>query len=195
MGDGATIRLSLREPDVFGLIFDRHADAVHGYLWRRAGANAADELLGDVFLTAFERRRTFEFERASARPWLYGIATNRLKHWWRSRARADAAYRRLPASDSEPATLDVDALVARLDAVGATASLRAFLGTLPPDRLDLLVLWACEQLTYPELAEALDLPIGTVRSRIHRLRGAATELLGAEREITGVTAEAEGPTS
>jgi RNA polymerase sigma factor (sigma-70 family) len=189
LDDGAVIRASLRDPERFGQIFDRHADAVHGYLWRRAGASAAGELLGDVFCTAFERRERFQLDRTSARPWLYGIATNHLQHWWRSRARADAAFRRVANAEVGAAELDLDALVARLDAAGATTALRTFLAGLPHDRLDLLVLWACEELTYPELADALGLPIGTVRSRIHRLRAAAVELIGTERENDGVTAD------
>ena len=99
LGDGELIRASLARPERFGVVFDRHAGAVHGYLWRRAGAGPADELLGDVFCIAFERRAAFQFARVSARPWLYGIATNQLQHWWRGRARADAAYRRLAAGE------------------------------------------------------------------------------------------------
>ena len=189
LGDGAVIRASLGDPEHFGLIFDRHADAIHGFLWRRAGAGAADELLSEVFCVGFERRARFELDRANARPWLYGIATHQLQHWWRGRARADAAYQRLGRAEPSSAHLDIDALVARLDAAGASAALRAFLGTLAPDRVDLLVLWACEQLSYPELAEALDLPIGTIRSRIHRLRATATELIPVRRENVGVTAD------
>jgi RNA polymerase sigma factor (sigma-70 family) len=190
-GDAEIVRQSLHRPDRFGLIFDRHADAVHRFLWRRAGPTPADELLGDVFCIAFERRAGFRFDRSSARPWLYGIATHQLQHWWRSRARADAAYRRVAASEilSVDGDADLDAVIARLDAAGASAMLRAFLASLPADRVDLLVLWACEQLTYPELAEALDLPIGTVRSRIHRLRSAAMELMTRDRESDGVTAD------
>jgi RNA polymerase sigma factor (sigma-70 family) len=194
LDDGAVIRLSLREPEAFGHIFDRHADALHGYLWRRVGAHPADELLGEVFCIAFECRDRFELDRSSARPWLYGIATNRIQHWWRSRARGDAAFQRAALTATTVAELDVDAIVARLDAAGASAQLRSFLAGLPRDRVDLLVLWACEQLTYPELADALDLPIGTVRSRLHRLRSAAMELIALERDNDGVTAEVKGRT-
>ena len=51
-------------------------------------------------------------------------------------------------------------------------------------QVDLLVMWAWEQMTYAEIADALTIPIGTVRSRIHRLKALCTELLAVERVTT-----------
>ena len=155
--DAEVIASSVDSPAAFSELFDRHATTLFRYFVRRVGPDEADSLLGELFRIAFERRETFDTARAEARPWLYGIATNQLQHWWRGRARAEAAYRR----------------VARADSV---------------DRHD-----------HDHDLDALDLPIGTVRSRIHRLRAAAVELIGKPRENDGVTADAlaqlelEGP--
>jgi DNA-directed RNA polymerase specialized sigma24 family protein len=79
--DAEVIDRSLGEPEAFGLIYDRHAATVLRFLGRRAGAQVAEGLVGDLFRIAFERRKTFDVSRASALPWLYGIGSNLLlKH-------------------------------------------------------------------------------------------------------------------
>ena len=77
--DARAIATSLSHPERFAAIFDRHYDAIHAYLARRAGAALADDLAATTFTVAFERRATFRAESTSARPWLYGIATNLLR--------------------------------------------------------------------------------------------------------------------
>src|SRR5579862_8099382 len=72
------ITRSLQIPQAFEAIFDRHFDAVHRYLGRRAGRERADDLASQTFVVAFERRATFRWDAASARPWLLGIATKLL---------------------------------------------------------------------------------------------------------------------
>jgi DNA-directed RNA polymerase specialized sigma24 family protein len=73
--DAAVIRQSLRSPEIFGELFDRHAPAIHRYVTRRLGPDVADDLVAETFLTAFRKRAAFRAEHADARPWLYGIAT------------------------------------------------------------------------------------------------------------------------
>src|SRR5256886_4637369 len=90
--DAEVIGRSLSEPEAFGLIYDRHAATLLRFLGRRAGAEVAEGLVGELFRIAFERRKTFDPSRASALPWLYGIGSNLLlKH-----RRGEAP--RLPAS-------------------------------------------------------------------------------------------------
>src|SRR5215471_9776953 len=140
--DAEVIGRSLDEPEVFGLIYDRHAPTVLRYLGRRVGAEIAEGLVGELFRVAFERRRTFDASRVSALPWLYGIGSNLLLKHRRSEAR------RLRAS-------------ARMAAAGEA---------LPDDERLALLLFAWEDLSYQDVAEALELPIGTVRSRLTRAR-------------------------
>ena len=73
--DAGLIAESYRVPERFGAVFDRHATAIHGYIARRLGRDAADDLVAETFLVAFRQRASYHPDQPSARPWLYGIAT------------------------------------------------------------------------------------------------------------------------
>jgi len=96
--DAEVIGRSLGEPEVFGLIYDRHAATLLRFLGRRVGANVAEGLHGELFRIAFERRKTFDASRASALPWLYGIGANLLLKHRRAEARWLRASARMVAS-------------------------------------------------------------------------------------------------
>jgi DNA-directed RNA polymerase specialized sigma24 family protein len=74
--DAAVIRLSRHEPEQFTVVFRRHAPYIQRYVVRRLGPDAADDIVAETFLAAFRQRDSYDFTRADARPWLYGIATN-----------------------------------------------------------------------------------------------------------------------
>lgn len=167
--DTAVIAASLAEPAAFAAVFDRHATSIYRFLVRRVDPSDADGLLGDVFRIAFERRATFDLERSSARPWLYGIATNVLAKHRRSEARRLRATATLAARRS----VDDDPGEQAAAAVDARRQWRAVVDTLeqlPPVERDTLLLYAWEDLGYAEIAAALDIPVGTVRSRLNRAR-------------------------
>jgi RNA polymerase sigma factor (sigma-70 family) len=174
--DGPVIAESLTDPARFGLIFDRYYDAIHRYLARRVGWDLAEDLTANVFLAAFQSRRRFRPSGQDARPWLYGIATNILRHHTRTEVRRLRAYGRVPG----PAALqlDGDEVANRLDAQGAAAVISDALAQLPEAERNVLLLIAWADLTYEETAVALDVPVGTVRSRLHRARARLRELLG-----------------
>ena len=73
------------DEEAFMEVIGRHEVAVGAYLARRAGREAAEDLLGEVWMAAFESRRSYDRSFAGARPWLYGVALNRLRRYWRSR--------------------------------------------------------------------------------------------------------------
>lgn len=154
-------------PDGFTVLFDRHAPAVHRYLSRRVGP-LADDLLAETFLVAFRRRVDFEPRRVDVLPWLLGIATNLLRRHARDERRRYRALARLHGR--EPRAHPTDDVEQRLDAQALKGPLAAALAALAaPDR-DVLLLVAWQQLTYAEVAEVLGIPVGTVRSRLHRAR-------------------------
>jgi RNA polymerase sigma-70 factor (ECF subfamily) len=95
--DGAVIAGSLETPGAFGVIFDRHGSTLLRFLARRVDPAEAEDLLGEVFRIAFERRSAFERDRDSARPWLYGIAANVVAKHYRSEARRSRAMARVSA--------------------------------------------------------------------------------------------------
>lgn len=173
--DAAMIRASLDEPACFGQLFDRHATVVFRYLVRRAGVDEAESLLGDVFRVAFEKRSTYDGERPNALPWLYGIATNLLAHHRRSEARRIGATARLLARQ-RPADDPNDQVVARLDAAELWPHVADAVALLPAGERDALLLYVWEELNYDEIATALGVPVGTVRSRLNRARLSLREL-------------------
>jgi DNA-directed RNA polymerase specialized sigma subunit, sigma24 homolog len=104
---------SLETPGAFGVIFDRHGSTLLRFLARRVDPAEAEDLLGEVFRIAFERRSAFEQDRDSARPWLYGIAANVVAKHHRSEARRFRAMARVSARrllDEDPAERAVAAL-------------------------------------------------------------------------------------
>jgi RNA polymerase sigma-70 factor (ECF subfamily) len=179
--DASIVESSLDDPEAFGVIFDRHSDAIHRYLARRVGRDDADDLLGDVFIAAFQARHRYDPSRSHALPWLYGIAANLSARTFRSRTRAAAAAGRL--AGREPPSIDPhDQQTDRLDAEAAWPDLAIALDSLADGHRDALLLYVWEDLSYDEISIATDVPIGTVRSRISRARATLRELLEAERE-------------
>jgi RNA polymerase sigma factor (sigma-70 family) len=158
---------SVADPEQFAALFDRHATAVHRYLGRRVG-ELADDLLSETFLIAFRRRSAYRAERVDVRPWLLGIATNLVHAHARTERRR---YRALARSGAEPATsAGSDDANARVDAAALRGPLAAALAGLKERDRDVLLLFAWGQLGYDEIATVLDVPIGTVRSRLNRAR-------------------------
>ena len=173
--DAAAIAASLGDPGCFGALFDRHATVVFRYLVRRVGVDEAEALLGEVFRVAFEKRGTYDGDRPNARPWLYGIATNLLRRHQRSEARRMGAVARLLARQ-RPAEDPADQVVASVDARDLWPHVADAVARLPEVERDALLLYVWEELSYDEIATALDVPVGTVRSRLNRARLTLREL-------------------
>jgi RNA polymerase sigma-70 factor (ECF subfamily) len=166
--DAAAIAGSLIDPELFAIVFDRHAGAVFRFLIRRVGRDTADELLSETFRIAFERRAGFDSERRSARPWLYGIATNLVAKHRRTEARRLRATTRL--ASRPPGESLAEGVVARVDARAAWPAVMHAIAGLPHGERDALLLFVWEELSYEEIAFALEVPVGTVRSRLNRAR-------------------------
>jgi RNA polymerase sigma factor (sigma-70 family) len=177
------------DADAFGLLFERHAMAIYNFCFRRVGEWAvAEDLLSIVFLEAW-RRRDKEPPSDKVLPWLYGIATNVIRNRRRSERRFSAALRRVPKPDSEPS---FDELAdARIDDVRQMERVRALVERLPRHEQDVFALCAWSELSYEDAALALDVPIGTVRSRLSRARTRLRELDPAFGHGEGGSASAQ----
>ena len=173
--DAAVIATSMEEPRCFGELFDRHATTLFRYLVRRVGVDEAEAMLGETFRIAFEKRATYDCSRPSARPWLYGIATNLVARHRRSEARRIRATARALASRTD-AFDAIDELVATIDANELWPRIAAAVAQLPDEERDALTLYVWEELSYDEIAVALGVPVGTVRSRLNRARRVLREL-------------------
>jgi RNA polymerase sigma factor (sigma-70 family) len=150
--------------EAFMEVICRHEVAIGAYLERRAGREAAEDLLGDVWVAAFESRRTYDRSFADARPWLYTVALNKLRHYWRSR----------PAEDLVP---DMTGLANGWDPwptvdvrVDARTVLRAAVAGLRAEEREVLTLVAGDDLTVADAARVLGIPAGTARRLLHQAR-------------------------
>jgi RNA polymerase sigma factor (sigma-70 family) len=169
--DSILIERSLRNPQEFAAIFDRHWPSIHAYCTSRAAA-AGEDIAAEVFRRAFDHRGRYDRRLQDARPWLYGIATNLLRHHYRSTQRGDRAGRRaLALAELETSAQPFDELEAQLLGPALTQALQS----LPEVDREALLLLAWAELDYQEIARALDIPVGTVRSRIHRARARVRE--------------------
>lgn len=156
--DAEVIARSVAEPAVFGLLFDRHFQAVYAYSQRRVGADLAEEVAAETFTRGFEARARYDGRHDEALPWLLGIASNLMRRHWRTERRRLAAYTR--ASQRETAGADPEVAGEVMHAIAR----------LPRRQREVVLLSAWADLTYEEIARALELPIGTVRSRLARAR-------------------------
>lgn len=159
------------EPGVeFGRLFDTYARPLHRYLARRIGQDAAHDLVSETFLVALNRRHSYDPRRGVVRSWLYGIATNLLRRQVRQEVRGLQAIARA-AGHAPGQDAGHDGLVAdRVDAAEMAARLAAALSQLPEGDRDVLLLTSWAGLDSAEVADALGIPVGTVRSRLHRVR-------------------------
>jgi RNA polymerase sigma factor (sigma-70 family) len=183
--DGETVLADFRRnPECFAAVFDAYFKQIYGYVAARLGSAAADDLAAETFLVAFRKRASFEPVRGQLRPWLFGIATNLVAKHRRDEARRYAALSRMPllAQQGQDAGHE-DRILARVSAQRLAGPLTAALRELADGDRDVLLLSAVAQLGYQEIAAALDIPAGTVASRLSRARAKVREALGAQSEM------------
>jgi RNA polymerase sigma-70 factor, ECF subfamily len=184
VSDADVVVASWEDPERFGEIFSRYHDTIFRYVARRLGPNSAADVTAEVFVRAFRIRFRYDATRVSCRPWLYGIATNVIGDQLRSRSRSqrNTLSVAIVAAGSDDDTARSDE---RIDAAALGPILNEALARLRPGDRDVLLLYAVEELSYGEVAEALTIPIGTVRSRLHRARRQLRELIPSSTQMTG----------
>lgn len=167
-GDAGLIAASVEEPERFAALFDRHAPAIHRYIARRLGRDAADDVTAETFLTALRIRARFDPARADVRPWLFGIAAKQIGRHRREEVRA---LKLLARTGHDPVAAGwTDSADDRVAAEAAARPLAGALAGLSAGDRHVLLLFAWADFGYQEIAEALDIPVGTVRSRLNRAR-------------------------
>jgi RNA polymerase sigma-70 factor (ECF subfamily) len=178
--DAAIIEQSVGDPRAFALLYDRHAATLHRYVARRLGEGVADDIVADTFLSAFRKRAVFDPSAArDARPWLFGIAANLIGKHTRSEVRMLRAYARTGADPVlTPPEAAADDAFSRVDSAAADRDLARALATLAKGDREVLLMIAWADLSYAEVAAALAIPVGTVRSRMNRARTRIRAALG-----------------
>src|SRR4051794_32957455 len=136
VSDASVVERSWAEPDVFAVLFNRYADDIHRYAARRLGAEAADDLMAETFVIAFQRRRGYDLSRPHARPWLYGIVTNLVGQHRRAEARRLKALARVAGADEAEGEPLADRVAARVGAERFRAQLAGALAALPARHRD-----------------------------------------------------------
>ncbi|HZM81983.1 MAG TPA: RNA polymerase sigma factor [Candidatus Limnocylindrales bacterium] len=175
--DAEALSVATSDTDGFAVLYDRYAGQLFRYAYQRAG-DAAQDIVADTFLAAFQQRASFDPGRGEVRPWLFGILTRKLARYHRAEkarylAFARAAGQGIEANPDERVTETVSAAAMR-------APLAAALARLSPGDRDVLLLVAWADCSYEEVAGVLDIPIGTVRSRLNRARRKVRQALGEE---------------
>jgi RNA polymerase sigma-70 factor (ECF subfamily) len=166
---------SLSDPLAFERCFEENFSVIHRYIARRVGTALADDLAAETFATAFRRRTSFNPVRGSSRSWLFGIATNLIRNHWR----AEHHLLTLDAKLINEAEFREDPSISddRLSVSFASPRIAAALANLNREQREVILLHAWAELEHNEIAAALDVAPGTVRSRLSRARATLSEEL------------------
>jgi RNA polymerase sigma factor (sigma-70 family) len=153
----------------FTRLFDEYAAGLYRYLAGQVGVWAAEDLVAETFLLAWAQRDGYDPDRAAPRAWLYGIATNLARRYHRQQERASRAAGRVAGRQLDDEAHD-QRVAERVDAQVRAAQLAGALALLAPGDREVLLLSSWAGLNTVEIAAALSIPEGTVRSRLHRAR-------------------------
>ncbi|WP_282687482.1 MULTISPECIES: RNA polymerase sigma factor [unclassified Streptomyces] len=184
-------RIRAGDPDAFRELFRDHAQLVYRHAVRTTGDwSAAEDVVSLTFLEAWRLRGKLRDEGASPRPWLMGIAVNVLRNTGRAARRHERALARVPLRDALPDF--ADELVGRIADSDELAAAKVALGKLRRAEREVFALCVWSGLGYAEAAEALGVPVGTVRSRLSRARARLRSLTDSELRRRGGGAEPLG---
>lgn len=182
--DNEIVQRSVKDASVFSELFERHARAVAGFAARRIGPEAAEDIVSETFLVAFRRRASFDTSYESARPWLLGIATRLIRKHRATEAKQWNSYVASAGATIDDTTSGMDEATNRLDAEHAMRELGPRIAALSPRDRETLFLFAWGDLTQEEIARALKVPTGTVKSRINRIRRLLTPPSTSQNRLT-----------
>jgi RNA polymerase sigma factor (sigma-70 family) len=166
-----TTPAALLEPTDLAVVFEKYARDLLRYATQRVGEQVAEDIVAQAFLVAHEQRHRFDPERGELLPWLYGICSNLLRRHKRAEIRA---LRALATAQPHEDTGQEE----RVDARRTVAKVAGVLAKLPRRQREVLLLFAVAELSYEEIAQALDIPLGSVQSALHRARAKVRNALG-----------------
>ncbi|MBI3726381.1 sigma-70 family RNA polymerase sigma factor [bacterium] len=186
-------RLRSGDDEALPALVNRYQRPLFGYLHRMLGCAAeAEDIFQETFLRVVKHRARFETGRR-VRPWVYAIASNLVKNVYRSRGYRERTSLDRGDQDGGPglrASIEAFSLAPEDEASNAERAerVREAIARLSPTSRDALVLFYYQGLPYEEIAETLDVPLGTVKSRIHN---ALSKLAGLIAEACGNAARSE----
>ncbi|UUU24662.1 RNA polymerase sigma factor [Streptomyces sp. DSM 40750] len=175
MSDPVRARIRAGDREAFAEVYDAYARAVYNHAYRLTGDwSTAEEVMADTFLDAWRTREQLEPDGGTLKPWLLGMATNKARNANRGLGRRLAFLARRPAPD--PVADFAEETAGRLDDARRLAAVRQVYGRLRRGEREVLALCVWSGLDYAQAAEALGVPVGTVRSRLSRARARLSRL-------------------
>jgi RNA polymerase sigma-70 factor (ECF subfamily) len=167
--DAELILASRNDPAAFRELYDRWAERLLGYFYRRIfDAEVAADLLAETFAVAYERRVRFRDVGKPGGAWLYGIAAKELSHWFRSQEVERRAVRRLGIEVPELDDESISRIEALADAAAHRDALTEALDQMTGGERTAVELRVVGELPYAEIAARLDCTENTARQRVHR---------------------------
>jgi RNA polymerase sigma-70 factor (ECF subfamily) len=184
--DGVLLKRSAKgDENAFTVLYRRHQGPLFRFAMRMTGNSwAAEEIVQDVFMTLVREPRKYDPERGALGAFLYGVARNRImKHL--ERAPRDFSLEQTSGSAQEtPLRLQEQMTPAHwAELRERREQVRAAVLALPVEFRETVVLCELEEMSYEEAARALDCPVGTIRSRLHRGRALLLARLEMLREV------------
>ncbi|WP_078559075.1 RNA polymerase sigma factor [Streptomyces sp. PRh5] len=169
MSDGLRARIRAGDREAFAELYESYARMVYNHAFRLTGDwSVAEEVMGDTFLDAWRTREQLEPGDGTLKPWLLGVATNKARNANRGIGRRLAFLARRPPP--APMADFADEAAGRIDDARRLAAVRTVFGRLRRGEQEVLALCVWSGLDYAQAAEAMGIPVGTVRSRLSRAR-------------------------
>lgn len=171
----------------FLALYRRHQGAIYRFAYHMTGsASSAEDVTQDVFLALIRKDSGYDPSRGSVSGYLFGIARKlTIRHLDRSRTMVELDERQDIAVLALAELVNPMVDLMRREGI---EQLRAAVLTLPRRYREVVVLCDLEEMDYVAAAAALDCPVGTVRSRLHRARALLLEKLTQKREAPSVRA-------
>lgn len=181
--DAELLKSANNDPEAFGVFYRRHFEQLLAFFWLRTrDRQDASELVAETFAAALESLERFDAERGDPAAWLFGIAKNQVRTFWRRKNASDRARRRLEIQTPPVGDLgweSIESADARLDA----SRLSAALERVPQRNREAVRLRIVEQLEYDDIGDRLDCKPGAARVRVLRgLRRLEQEFERSESE-------------
>lgn len=182
--DAELILRSSREPEVFGALFERHAEPMLAFFARRTlDAEAAAELVAETFAEAFSSRSRFRDQGVDGAGWLYGIGKHLLSRYFRAGAVEARARRRLGMPERTVNDDDYERIEELIDFERVGDVILEALSTLPEDQREAVRLRVIDGRSYRQVAETLGCTEPTARARVSRgLRRIASQIKPTEHD-------------
>lgn len=186
------LRVRAGEREAFAELYEQCAASVHQHaLWLTGDRTTAEDVMSETFLAAWRGRERLHEEGGSLLPWLLGIATHKAENVRRGLRRRHAFLAR---QRQQPVVADfAPEVAARLDDARRLRAVQGALDRLGRHEREVLTLCVWSGLDYQQTAEALGVPVGTVRSRLSRARAKLARLAGEAADAGAADAGATNP--